>query len=148
MAWFGGGLFVVTRYSPAMKGAGPAAGPVQLSMLRKGGLGPFFLPAGAVTLLTGFYLYYSFEAWNLTGAQGLMLNLGVLTGTVAFVLAAAVSGPTERKMKRIVHTMEGAPSPEERDELATLAEKSSKTAKIMVILVAIAVLGMAGRGIF
>ncbi len=147
MAWFGGALFVVTRFGPAMRDAGTAAGPVRTALLLRGGMTPFFLPASILTIASGLYLYGAGRWWEVAGTDGLLMNAGILTGVVALMLGALVSTPTEKAMKRLLTQMDD-PTPEQAEQMLSLSLKGSRMAKVILILVSISVFGMAGRGIF
>lgn len=146
-AWFGGSLLAATRLVPVMRAAGPAGGPFVLTLVRKGGMSPFFATAGLVTVLAGLYVYVAggwMEAPFADASRG-MLTVGVALGLLAFGHAMATSLPTERRMRAIVSGVEGQPSSEQVQKLAALGAKNGRNATIVAVLVGLTFVLMTGR---
>ncbi|MGB0652556.1 MAG: hypothetical protein ACPGQL_05100 [Thermoplasmatota archaeon] len=151
MAWLGGSLFLVTRFGPAMRAAGPAGIQVGLALERKGGLTPFFAPASVVAVVTGALLYVRVDrhvdAFATTGST--LLTLGAACGLAGFLVGLLVSSPAEAKLKQIARRVEPgeAPSPEDAEAFQAAMTRASLASHMILGLVLLATLGMAAARI-
>src|SRR5215510_3456469 len=91
--WVGGSLFAARFIMPALKAAGPAAGPV-LAELGRRRMPQSML--GAATIVSG----RDFPTWMRTG-MGRTLGIGVGFAIVAVLLGVSVVMPANTRMGRI-----------------------------------------------
>lgn len=145
MAWFGGSMFVVTRFGPAMKAAGPAALPVQVALLKRGGVSRYFVPVALITVASGIILFINGPWATNTSAAGIFMMIGSAAGLAALIIGATRSGPLEAKMQAIVKTSDGKPTQSQGLELAALTAQAGFASRIILALLSLAILGMLAR---
>lgn len=145
--WFGALLLLVGRIGPAIKAAGPAAGPFVVEVVRRGGIGTIIGPLGIFTVLAGLYMYIAgdFHKHPMSTGADMLLSLGALTGIIALGLGLAIAVPNEMKMKKIVAELQGPPTPEQGGQLRELGMKNAKLSGSIALLVSITILAMVGR---
>lgn len=150
--WVGGAAFHLWVLTPAVKAAGPAGGAVMLAAVRRGGFGPYYGTLGLVTIATGGYLYgelgYANDPWA-TGAST-ALTVGMMAGVLAFVAALTLSLPLEMRAKKLAKAIspDRPPAPQQVQELQALGAKQVARGWIVLVLILVAVVGMAGRSLF
>ena len=143
--WFGSAAFMSLLLMPAMNAAGPSAGPMMISLNRKG-LVPFFASISGITILTGFYLY-----WHATdgfapgsGAQhaNMAYGAGGIAGLIAAILGGSVVGRSAKKaveiMGRVATLGDGSEKQALMGEVAALREKMATFGMIVVVLQVVA----------
>jgi uncharacterized membrane protein len=150
--WAGGAFLMAFILGPSFRAAGPAAGPVMLTILRRGGLSPYFASIGGLTILSGLYIYYAFGYTSspFGGPGATVLTLGIVAGVVAYGLALFVLMPIERKSRAIARGLvPGAPpSPEQAAELQALGMKQGKGSAVTAAILILALLLMTGQRLF
>jgi uncharacterized membrane protein len=105
--WVGGAVLMAFVLGPSLRAAGPAAGPFMMTVLRRGGLSPYFLSLGGIVILAGGYLYgeygYGEDPFG-TGGR-MVITIGALSAVLAYIHGLAILMPNERKMKALVRSM-------------------------------------------
>ncbi len=139
--WVGTALFVAIFLGPSVRAAGPAGGEVMKRLMARR-FSPIILVVAALTVLSGFRLY-----WRMSGGfdpvwigtpMGLCYTVGGIAALIALGIGLTVTLPAARRIGVVMQTMQG-PSP----ELATLSKRMAIGAQLVATLVAIAVILMA-----
>lgn len=144
--WVGGSVLMAFVLGPALKAMGPAAGGFVLTLMRRGGLSPYFMSLGGVALVLGFYVYWALDYHTMgfsTGAAALV-NLGALAAILAYGHALFALMPNERRMKAIARAIApgSPPAPDQIAKLQTMGEKQGKNSVVSAILASLAFLLM------
>ena len=139
--WVGTALFVAIFLGPSVRAAGPAGGEVMKRLMARR-FSPIILTAAAVTVLSGFRLYWrmsgGFDPLWIGTPMGLCYTIGGIAALIAFGIGLTVTLPAARRIGVLMQTMQG-PSP----ELAALSKRMAIGAQGVATLVAIAVILMA-----
>ncbi len=145
--FWAGGVFLVTLYVvPSIRAAGPAGGPVMRHLMETKKLSVAFARAAGFVVLTGLILF-----WRLGPAMGAMMHtpqgMALVTGAVAAILAMVLGLSTQKpiaeRLGRLAAEIHGAPTPEQAATIAELQSRLEWWARFVVLLLVIAVLGMA-----
>ena len=147
--WVGGGLFAARFVMPALKAAGPAAGPV-LAELGKRRIPVAMMGAALVNVASGIWLMIIDSAgapgvWMRSG-MGRTLGIGGGLAILALILGMTVGMPANMKMARISAAAQkrgGPPTAQEAQQLERLQARASLTAMIAVVLLFLATTAMA-----
>jgi uncharacterized membrane protein len=117
----------------------------------------FAASAGGMTVLSGLILFWfvsglsggAFSVW--VGVKvGTWLTVGVAAGLAAFILGMAWASPTTSKIMALgaeIAQGGGPPSAEQGARMAQLQASQGTAARVIAILMVIAIAGMAGAGI-
>lgn len=145
--WFGGAAFMAFVLGPSLAKAGPAAGPFMSVVLRRGGIAPYFMATGAITLLAGGYAYskMGFASDPFGSTQATLLTVGAIIAVLVYIEGLVVLVPNERRMKRLVKSLPAnkPPPPEAVATLQKLGERQGKMSAIGTAVLAISLLCMA-----
>jgi uncharacterized membrane protein len=147
--WVGGSLFAARFIMPALKAAGPAAGPV-LAELGKRRIPAAMMGAALVNITSGIWLVMidaggAPGAWMRSG-MGRTIGIGGGLAILAVILGMSVAMPANIRMARISAAAQkrgGPPTAEEARELERLQARSSLTAIIASGLLFLATTAMA-----
>jgi hypothetical protein len=143
----GAAFFVAFILGPNLKAAGPAAGGFMSVVLRRGGFGNFFVILGALTLLTGAYVYYGlgYTSGPFDTPQGTLLTLGAGVAILNYGHSLATLVPNETKMKKLVNELppNQPPTPEFGAKFGELAAYQGKHAAVSGAALLLAVILMA-----
>ncbi|HEU5171562.1 MAG TPA: hypothetical protein VFU46_13530 [Gemmatimonadales bacterium] len=148
--WVGAALFVAAFLMPALRAAGPAAGPVMQQLTQARRLPQWMMVATVVTLLSGAVLYWGAArvggpAW-LGSGPGQAFGLGGVLSLAAGVLATAVNAPTGKRLGALGAALATAgrpPSAEETALLQRLQRRLARAAWLGVALLVLATVAMA-----
>jgi uncharacterized membrane protein len=147
--WVGGTVFMTFVLMPALKDAGPSAGPVMSALMRRK-LQAFMASLGGITVLTGLYLYHRFTGGfdpALSGSTGAMVfGTGGIAGIVALVIGGAVVGRGTKRMDALATQIASAPDAQRGALAAEMAATRARTltfARVVAVLQVIAVITMA-----
>lgn len=115
--WVGMMFFTTYFLLPAIQDAGPEGGKVMAAVQRRGVL--TVMPLLAVsTILSGLWLYWraslGFEPAYMHSRTGMTFGLGGALAIVAYVLGLAVVRPSMMRAMKIMQTLDGARSEDER----------------------------------
>jgi uncharacterized membrane protein len=148
--WVGVALFIATFLGPALGAAGPAGGAVmnQLAQVRR--LPLYMMSATAITLVTGFLLYWidgtlGGKAW-LGSGPGRVFGLGGVLGLAGGIVGMAINAPTGKKLGAIgaaMATAGRAPTPDELATMQALQRRMSTAAAWVAVLLVLATVCMA-----
>lgn len=103
-----------------------------------------------LTTLSGVLLYVPLSggfssAWVLS-TPGLVLSIGAAAGILAFLIGLTVIGPTGARIEKLGHAMslrQGPPSADEGRQMQQLQLTADNARKVALLLMVIAVAGMA-----
>ena len=148
--WVGGVAVMVFFVMPALKDAGPAAGPMMVAIGRRG-LNAFFGALGGLAVVSGFYLY-----WRLTGGfdpalsatrSAMVYGTGGIAGLISVIVGGAVVGRNMKRMEDLGVKAMAAPEGSERARLMTESnaarDRGTAGARIVLVLQVIALTCMA-----
>jgi hypothetical protein len=141
--WAGTAIFSAYFLAPSVREAGPEGGKVMQGLMQRGMSQRLSATAGA-TFLSGLILYLRHWRGNLLTLSGLVLLLGVLTGTASFIVGSLV-GRTSRQMATLGAEMAaggGPPDPEKGRQMGELQAKMGEYNRITAILLIITVICM------
>jgi uncharacterized membrane protein len=147
--WVGGSLFAARFVMPALKAAGPAAGPV-LAELGKRRIPAAMMGAALVNVSSGIWLLMIDSGsapgvWMQSG-MGRTIGIGGGLAILAVILGMAFVMPANIRMARISAAAQkrgGPPTAEEVLQLERLQARSSLTAGIATGLLFLATTAMA-----
>ena len=147
--WVGGSLFAARFVMPALKAAGPAAGPV-LAELGKRRIPGAMMGAALVNVSSGIWLLMIDSGsapgvWMQSG-MGRTIGIGGGLAILAVILGMAFVMPANIRMARISAAAQkrgGPPTAEEALQLERLQARSSLTATIATGLLFLATTAMA-----
>lgn len=148
--WVGASFFMVWVFTPAVETAGEDGRRFQQRFMRDSRFSPAMGVAGLLTTLSGLLLFWRVSAgfnpqWLMTKA-GIALTIGGLAGLLASLHGGAVLGRHGARLAEIgkaITSAGGPPKPEQVQELQTLQGKIQRGSVISVILMCIALAGMA-----
>ena len=144
--WVGGAVLMAFVLGPSLRIAGPAAGPFMMTVLRRGGLSPYFLSLGGVTILAGGYVYGDFGYGEDPFGSGsnAVITIGAIVALVAYIHGLAILMPNERKMKKLVRSMSpGAPpTAAQAAEMQQRAKKQGMQSALSALLLVFALIMM------
>lgn len=148
--WVGVTAFLVFFLMPAVKDAGPGAGPL-MGALNRRNLNGFIASIGGLAVVSGFYLY-----WRLTGhfdptlsatRSAMVFGTGGIAGTIALILGGAIVSKNAKKMAvlgpRIASMPEGAERAALAAEMTAARDKTATFGKIVLVLQVLALITMA-----
>src|SRR5262245_55546201 len=131
--WVGGSLFAARFIMPALKAAGPAAGPVFAELGRRR-MPQSMLGAALINIASGIWLATivsggDFATWMRTG-MGRTLGIGGGFAIVAVLLGVSVVMPTNTRMGRISAAAQKRGGPPTADEAAELMRLQARSALV------------------
>jgi len=148
--WVGSVLFMAGFLIPALRAAGPAAGPImeQIAQVRKL---PLYMMAGAIlTILSGLGLYWNdsngFQSDWMRSGTGATFGIGAVLAIVAVMVGKAVNSPAGPRMGALaaaVRARGGPPTPAEAAEMERLQARLGSSSKLVALLVVLATATMA-----
>lgn len=148
--WVGAGIFLTAFLMPVMRRLGPHGAPVMAAMAQRR-MGPFMAAIGALTVLSGLWLYWIYtrglDAGIALSAPGIMLGLGGLAGILAAILGGAVIGRSVERIRQLGTQLrdmpDGAPKLAQQDALVRLHRRAALASKCDATLLVVALLLMA-----
>lgn len=149
--WFGGVLFMVVMVGPAMAQAGPAGGGFIMTVMRRGGMGKYFITTGGLTLAFGAILYgkmmmdNSIETFS---GRGLWLTLGSIMAVATYAHGLSSNVPVEKQLIKLVGSIKGTPTAEQGKQMGELGAKMGKAGVTAAIMLGTAMLLMLLNRVF
>ncbi|MGH7427366.1 MAG: hypothetical protein ACREMW_14145 [Gemmatimonadales bacterium] len=139
--WVGSALFVAIFLGPSVRAAGPAGAEVMKRLMERR-FSPIIILVAAVTVLSGFRLYWlmsgGFDPVWIGTPMGLAYTIGGIAALVGFGIGVTVTLPAARRLGVVMQTMQG-PTP----ELAALSKRMATGARWTAALLAISLIMMA-----
>jgi hypothetical protein len=147
--WVGTSLFFLFFFEPALRAAGAAGGAVMSRLIQT----PYpaaIASAAGLTVLAGLTMY-GIDSHGVQGSwiiqtQGIVLSIGALAGLGAFAVGMFGQFPITKRLSTLskeIQAAGGQPTPGQQEELRRLQAQLVRWARWAVILMIIAVLGMA-----
>ncbi len=143
--WFGGAAFQVLVIGRALTTAGPAAGGFTVTLMKRGGIGRYFLVTGGLAILFGAALYgqeMNDGSLDPFTGRGFWLTLGALFAVATYGHGLAVNLPTEKKLIALCNGLKGPPTAEQGTKMGELGQKLGKAGLHSTSLLGIALVAM------
>jgi len=145
--WFGGSVVGTFYLIAAARALGPAAAPVMKYVIGVRKLSVVLNIAAGLTVLTGLAMYDRlsdhFRHPLVSTPYERFLTFGAACGIVAVIFGGAVVGRAAGRLGAITAKLTGPPMPEQAAEIASLQQRMHVGGAIAVILVMLALTGMA-----
>jgi uncharacterized membrane protein len=147
--WVGTAVFVAAFLMPAMKDAGPAAGPVMAGLQKRKMM--VFMPVTAIlTILSGIRLLMivsnGFDGSYFATGSGRTFGWAGVIAIIAFLLGMFISRPAMGRAGAIAASLPSTPEAERgplMQEMQALRERAAKISLLVAVLLVLTVLGMA-----
>lgn len=147
--WAGAVFLMVGFIFPAVRAAGPQAGPFMQEVARRR-LPVFMNASGGLTILSGIIMYIGAVtmtdgAW-LDTRTGMAFTVGAVATIIAGIIGGTVSGRGGRRLAKLGEAIKasgGAPSPEQAAEMAAVQARMAKAMRVVAALLLVAVGSMA-----
>ena len=148
--WVGSALFGALLLAPALRAAGPGAGPVMNELVKVRTMPVFMMISAFVTMGAGIWLLMIDSAgqpgvWMRSGT-GMTFGIGGVLAILAFVLGMAVNMPVSKRLAAIgaaAGARGGPPTPEEQAEMKRLQGRMSVASQFVTVLLVLATAAMA-----
>lgn len=148
--WADGAFFLVSVLLPTVREAGPDGGKFMQRLALSGRLSRAFAIASGITVVSGALVFYpltsNLNMDYLRSGPGIILTIGAIFGTLAFLHGTFISGPVSRRAGELAKQMaarQGPPDPEQLKQAQALGGKLGESAMHLATLIALALLGMA-----
>ena len=145
--WFGGAVVGTFYLTAAARALGPAAAPVLKYVIGVRKLSVVLNIAAGVTVLTGLGLYdrlsEHFRRPLLSTSYERMLTFGAVFGILAVIWGGAVVSRAAKRLGAITMMLTGPPTPEQAAEIASLQQRMHVGGTVGVIMIVLAIVGMA-----
>jgi uncharacterized membrane protein len=146
--WAGSVFFLVSFMLPTFGAVGPAAGPVQAEMNRRGVFQKLPMIA-LIAIISGFWMYYL----RMQGMSGppprelMVLGVGGIAAVIALLIGFIFVRPRQDKMGPLAQAAGALPAGAEKDakmaEIAGLRGQLNMFARLVATLVGVTVVTMA-----
>lgn len=148
--WVGGAFTLVAYIEPTVRALGPEGGKFMQRFTAQSGFAQMMSPAAITTVLAGFLLYWRDSGglqwvWITTGT-GLTFSLGGLAGISAAIVGLGYNARIVEQMGELgkqIASAGGPPAPEKLAQMQALQAKLRQGGRIVVVLMIVALLGMA-----
>jgi hypothetical protein len=147
--WVGAALVTFFFLQPTARDVGPAAAPFMAHLAGKKRLMDVVLAAAGLTVLAGLLMYWrvtdGIDSDIVATPYGASLTVGALSAIVAFGLGGSIIRPSMMRVLRIggAAAAAGGPTPEQAAEMQTLQARARSVGGVVVVLLIVAVAGMA-----
>jgi hypothetical protein len=147
--WVGSTFLIAGYIAPSVQAAGDAGRVFMSQFSVKSSFSMSMAVAGTLTLIAGLLMYweiFGFRTAAFESGYGIALSIGALAGILALIFGMVYQFKSIRKMKHIfadVDAAGGPPSPEQQGQLAHEGERIALGGRIGVVLMTIALIGMA-----
>lgn len=152
VAWAGSAFLFTVFIEPAAAKLGPAAGPFMEETIGRRKVPEIVTAIAGLTVVAGWVLW--FNGWNNVGSFGdwvgtsfgLMMTIGGLAATGAFVAGVVGIPPNLRRLNELAAQVEaagGAPTPEQASQIGAIQGRMRALSWLDLSLLAIAVFCMA-----
>lgn len=145
--WFGGAAMGAFYLAATARAIGPAAGPFMKHVVNVRKLPVAMNIAAGLNVLLGLALYDHlsghFQHMLVTSFNGWALTVGSAFGILAMIWGAAVPGKAAKQIGAITAKLTGPPTPAQAAEIAALQERLHVGGMVGVVLLALALAGMA-----
>lgn len=151
VAWAGSVFLFVVLIQPSAAAIGPAAGPFMMELLGRRKLVSWLLSLAGVTVIAGLFMYGrdsggadGFGAF-VSSPFGLSLTIGAVAAIAAFLLGLFGTRPAAGRLLELSSQAAsgGPPPPALLQEIGAVQARLKRLAQVSLVLIAVAVLGMA-----
>jgi uncharacterized membrane protein len=143
--WVGTGLFVAIIIIPAMQNM--RSSQLMQMIMRHSRFDMAMTVSALLTTLAGVWLYVrvsdGFNADWMRDPGSIVLSIGAVAGLLAFGHGGAALGSITGKYAKLAKALDGEPSAAQQQELMALQARIATHSRISLILMIIAVIGMA-----
>jgi uncharacterized membrane protein len=150
--WVGSAFLFSAFLGPSVAEVGPSAGPLLTVLVKKRRLPTVIRALSGVTVLAGWILwlrdldlYGSLGDW-LGSSFGLVLTIGAVLATVAFVIGLVGIAPNVERLVDLggeIAAGGGPPTPEQAAEMERTSKSLEAASKVDLVLLLLAVTSMA-----
>jgi uncharacterized membrane protein len=152
--WVGAALFITLFLEPTVRSAGPEGGRFMDRLTSGTPLVKYMISASLLTVITGVALYTIDSGFSLSwiaSREGLIFSIGSISGLGAYATGLFVISPTAQRIGALGHEMAmagGPPSSPQLAEMSSLENRAMRSGRLEMILMVLAVAGMAGARLF
>lgn len=152
--WVGSAIFITLFLEPTVRKAGAAGGQFMEKLMSESSLVKYMIASSLLTVVTGVILYgidSNFESSWIASREGVIFSIGSLAGLVAYGTGQFVIAPTAARIGALGHEMAvagGPPTQVQLSKMDSLQARAALSGRLELILMVIAVAGMAGARIF
>lgn len=148
--WVGATAMIFLFIQPSARELGPEGGRFMLHLAIRKRVTTIVLWAAGLNVAAGLLLYWRSSdglrtAW-ITSAPGLTFSVGGLAAIAAFSIGLSTVRPTVRTIAALGQAIAGSggpPTPEQAQELQGLQRRMAAAGKVVLVLLTVAVVGMA-----
>ncbi|MEO8423622.1 MAG: hypothetical protein ABI595_06870 [Actinomycetota bacterium] len=150
--WVGSAFLFSAFLGPSVAEVGPSAGPLLTVIVKKRKLPTVIKALSGITVLAGWILwlrdldlYGGLGDW-VSSSFGLVLTIGAVLATVAFVIGMVGIAPNVERLVDLggeIAAGGAPPTPEQAAEMQTTAAKLESASKVDLVLLLLAVTAMA-----
>lgn len=148
--WAGASIYLAAFIFPAVNALGPEGKKFTQQLVKTNNLPMWMTVMGFITVISGSILYWEvslhFNMNWIASIHGIILSIGVMTATIAFIMGLAINKPTADRMAQIGQLIAQAglpPTDQQLAEITTLTTRLKTSTNIIACLIVIAILGMA-----
>jgi hypothetical protein len=152
--WVGAAIFITLFIEPTVKKLGPAGGQFMERLATETALVKYMILSSLGTVVTGVVLYAidsNFQLSWIATREGIVFTIGTVAGLVAYGTGQFVISPTAQRIGTLGHEMAvagGPPSQVQLGEMSVLQGRAARFGRLELVLMVIAVAGMAGARLF
>lgn len=148
--WVGAGFFMIGLVAPTVRTLGKDGQAFMKGFVARSKFMQAMPVASISTTISGLLLYYSvsdhFNSDWISSAGGVVLTVGSVAGVLATLHGVTHTGPTTSRLAALgkqLDTQGGPPSESQLAELRTLQARNAHAGQISLVLMIVAVVGMA-----
>jgi uncharacterized membrane protein len=144
--WVGSVAFLTFFLQPAVGALGSQGGAVMGFINDRQKLPAIIGASALLTMAAGIWLYWresdGFDGDWISSDVGIAFTVGAIAAIIVFVLSIALVRPMTERMRSLAVSAEGAPSPQQAHQIATLQRKMRGIALLNMLLLIVAVIAM------
>lgn len=147
--WVGVSFFNIRYLQPTIQATAPDGQKVMQHLTQRTNFTNAVYGAATLTMLSGLIMYgylFKFSIDAMTSPYGLTLGIGGLSGIIAWLVAIIVIRSIINQMGEVgkaIQAQGGPPTPEQAAKLGELGGQLNRLGRVGLILMTIAVIGMA-----
>ena len=145
--WVGSAMVNVRFLLPSVEASGPAGGVFMRELMGVRKYPVAITIAGLLTVIAGFLLLWhvtlGFQPEQFRGFHRMMLSTGIAAALFAFLHGVTAIAPNAFRMGKLAESLQGPPTPEQAAELEMRRGKLKRGATVSLVLLVIALIGMA-----
>lgn len=151
--WVGAAFFNALFLEPAARAAGAEGGRFMERLVTKTPFVKYMTASSLLTVFSGVVLYWLDSGLRLnwiTSREGLIFTIGALAGLAAYATGQFVVGPTAARIGALGHEIAagGPPTTVQMGQMSLLQARAMRSGILELVLMTVAVAGMAGARLF